>query len=239
MKLSNDYTKTSEFIEAENEKCKKDVSEIQALIKEQFSNCSVTVWHCCTPQGKGYYTVKDAEKTRFARSVRGIEPVGAVWSSRAWLRIFEAQKSLNKYLRQVRQLLEEQANVTMEIRQLYLPWVLDTKGFERTVNSEMFLEEGEIAIKIKAAYDTLQEYKNEYADDIAEYESSNGVFSYYNKEGGIYYAAQDHIDSAVSKIYKDRKSLEDAGLWESVRKMIDELNDMVLMRARYEDWPSL
>lgn len=43
MKLNNDYTNTSEFIEAENEKCKKDVSEIQALIKEQFSNCSVTV----------------------------------------------------------------------------------------------------------------------------------------------------------------------------------------------------
>lgn len=222
-KVLFDYTKNLE----------EDISALKELLCKDFAGQSPVVWHCCTPTGYGYYSVK-GDKLAFVKSHFCLQLLGACWSGYVWGRLFVAQGQLNEYLGKLGTELNP-LGATLVVRQLYLPWILreehlkDNGGF-------CIREDYEEVLNL---LNNLPSYKEEHKKDIEEYRTFDTWTEYYNRDGGVYYLSQSIIQKAVNQLYGERNRLEAVGLWSSTRSLIDDLYDMVYMRGAYEHWPNL
>lgn len=227
MSLSNMFSGNGESYRKEI--LRRDIQALKSLIAE-FNGKPVVVWHCCTPEGKGYYALQSDDKLRFVKSNYELELIGGAWSVRTWFRLYKAQEALNEYLQNIKSELEG-AEVRFVIRQLYLPWII----YSHNLCNEEY-DWLRFHPEIREALNSVSEYRERYQDEIKEYSSVKDWTIYYNREGKLYYQVQKYIQDAIDNIYKIRPDLEKSGLWMNTRKMIDDLYDMVYTRRKYENW---
>ena len=84
----------------------------------------ITVRHCYTPNGHGYYALTKGELRRFVVSELNLQKEGGCWSYRVWLRMYLFNAILTTYLKHLRQkLAEKHKNFSMEVVPLYMGYI--------------------------------------------------------------------------------------------------------------------
>lgn len=203
----------------------KDINSLSVAINSNFLNEKVTVWHCCTSKGYGYYTISNGEMKRFVRSEYGLECVGGVWSLHVYERLYLGQINLIKFLKTVRTEICKRFSAEMPLRTLYIAYILtDLEEWQNRLKDEYCHEDDNRNFEIARYYQN--EFKKNYAEEIKSYNqalSDGGSFlSYYNGKNNYEYSCvSDILENAVSEIYKNRKQLEACELWKQARKIID------------------
>lgn len=211
-----------DFQERHNKAIDKDIKSLFDTINNNFHNEKVTVWHCCTGSGLGYFTVSNGEKKRFVRSEYGLECVGGVWSLRVYERLYMGQTYLTRFLESVKHELRKKSPVEMPLKTLYISYILTDLG--NSLKDEYYREEDKCNFEIAQKYQ--REFTEQYPEQIKNYNTiiANGgsFWNYYNgKDNYEYSCVTDILENAVSEIYKNRKQLEACELWEQARKIID------------------
>lgn len=212
----------------------KDINNLSVAINSNFPNEKVTVWHCCTSNGYGYYTISNGEVKRFVRSEYGLECVGGVWSLRVYERLYLGQVNLMKFLEAVRTELCKRFSAEMPLKTLYIFYILtDLEEWQNKLKDEYCHEDDKRNFEIARYYQN--EFKKNYAEEIKSYNqvlSDGGSFlSYYNgKDNYEYSCVSDILENAVGEIYKNRGKLEACELWGQARKVIDMLNEIETIR---------
>ena len=202
----------------------KDIKSLSDTINNEFHNEKVTVWHCCTSDGYGYYTLSNGEKKRFVRSEYRLEYVGGVWSLRVYERLYMGQVHLMRFLESVKDVLSRRFSVEMPLKTLYIAYILyDLDKWEDTRKKNGF-EENKCDFEIARTYQ--KEFIQQYPEQIEIYNTiiANGgnFWSYYNGADNYEYSCvSDILKNAVSEIYKNRKQLETCELWEQAKKVVD------------------
>lgn len=190
----------------------------------------VTVWHCCTSDGYGYYTVSNGEKKRFVHSEYKLECVGGCWSLHIYERLYMGQVNLIKFLESVKAEICSKFSAEMPLKTLYIAYILtDLDKWENSLKGEYYHEEDKRDFEIAREYQ--KEFTENYTKQIEIYNTivANGgnFWSYYNgADNHEYSCVADILENAVSEIYKNRKQLESCELWKKARKVIDILNEM-------------
>lgn len=224
-----------DFQERHNKAIDKDIKSLFDTINNNFHNEKVTVWHCCTGSGLGYYTVSNGEKKRFVRSEYGLECVGGVWSLRVYERLYMGQTYLTRFLESVRTELCKRFSAEMPLKTLYIFYILtDLEEWQNKLKDEYCHEDDKRNFEIARYYQN--EFKKNYAEEIKSYNqvlSDGGSFlSYYNgKDNYEYSCVSDILENAVGEIYKNRGKLEACELWGQARKVIDMLNEIETIRG--------
>lgn len=209
-----------------------DLDCIGKLISE-FDNELVTVRHCCTHEGEGYFAIYSTKKKRFTRSEYHLQLQGMCWSSTVWIRLYTGQQMLNKYLKAIEnELLATNRNVRMEIRQLYIPWITDISSLSEKHDDDMFSEYDDIMIKYYLS-PRVENYNKEHQSEIQLFKRFKNWYEYYNEGCYEYDIVRKILDKAVCDIYENRKALVECGLWDKSRSIIDAMNDILFERGNY------
>lgn len=169
----------------------KDINSLSVAINSNFPNEKVTVWHCCTSNGCGYYTISNGEMKRFVRSEYRLECVGGVWSLHVYERLYLGQVNLIKFLEAVRTELCKRFSVEMPLRTLYIAHILtDLEEWQNKLKDEYCHEDDKRNFEIARYYQN--EFKKNYAEEIKSYNqvlSDGGSFlSYYNGKDNYEYS---------------------------------------------------
>ncbi len=208
-----------------------DISSLSAAINSNFPNEKVTVWHCCTGNGCGYYTISDGVKKRFVHSEYDLECVGGVWSLHVYERLYMGQVNLMKFLETVKAEICKGFSVDMPLKTLYIAYILDDlEKWEDTLKKyDCYREETKRDFEIAREYQ--KKFTEQYPEQIEIYNDTvakgGNFWSYYNGADNYEYSCVANIlENAVSEIYKNRKQLEACELWEHARKVIDRIRDI-------------
>lgn len=135
----------------------KDINNLSVAINSNFPNEKVTVWHCCTSNGYGYYTISNGEVKRFVRSEYGLECVGGVWSLRVYERLYLGQVNLMKFLEAVRTELCKRFSAEMPLKTLYIFYILtDLEEWQNKLKDEYCHEDD------KRNFEIARYYQNEF-----------------------------------------------------------------------------
>ena len=202
-----------------------DIRSLSAAI-ETFHGGEITVWHCCTSHGGGYYTISNGEKKRFVRSAYELERVGGCWSLHVYERLYMGQVNLMRFLESVRDELDRRFSVEMPLKTLYIAYILTDLGEweDRCKKDECYREEDKREFEIACAYQKA--FTEKYADQIEMYnavaENGDSFWNYYNGVDNYEYCCvSDILKNAVNEIYKNRERLESCELWGQAKKVID------------------
>lgn len=218
-----------DFQERHERALSQDIKNLSDVINA-FNNEKVTVWHCCTGDGYGYYTVSNGEKKRFVHSEYKLECVGGCWSLQVYERLYMGQVNLMKFLEAVKAEICSKLSAEMPLKTLYIAYILtDLDEWENRLNYHE--EENKRDFEIAREY--RKEFTENYTEQIEIYNTivANGgnFWSYYNgADNHEYSCISDVLESAISEIYKNREQLESCELWERARKVIDTLNEMAI-----------
>ena len=206
---------------------KQDVSNLISAIK-RFHSKTITVWHCCTYDGSGYYTISDGTNKRYVSSAYDLECVGGCWSFSVYERLYMGQMHLIKYLKAVRAVLYKNKSVTMPLKCLYIEYILF--DFEKYDLSDIYNEkEYERCLAIANKY--RETFTEKYSKQVKIYNHfvSEG-YSYWDYYNGLnnneFICVANIIDTAVNEIYKNREHLEVCELWNDAKNAICSLNDI-------------
>ncbi len=213
-----------------------DKNKLMRALSEFPEDEMITVRHCCTYGGGGYYTLYSENRKNFVKSDFELEILGGVWSEYVYFRLYAGQKRLNEFLLKLRSEVEKDSRVCMQIRQLYAYFILDGAAdcFKDKENSSY----PEIQSAIGKAYVTelIKAYCNEYNDEInrfrafrKDFDNKNGLlwYEYYNEGCTEYNIVPFIIQSSIDEIYKHRSELEKCGLWEKVHSIQGEMFDLI------------
>lgn len=205
-----------DFQERHEKALSQDISNLSDVINA-FHDEKVTVWHCCTSDGYGYYTVSNGEKKRFVHSEYKLECVGGCWSLHVYERLYMGQVNLMKFLEAVKSEICSKFSAEMPLKTLYIAYILtDLEKWEDTCKKDDFYREED-----KHDFEIAREYQNEftknYTGQIENYNKvlANGgnFWSYYNSSDNYEYSCVANIlESAISEIYKNREQLESCEL---------------------------
>lgn len=211
-----------EFQERHKKAFVDDIRSLSDTINSNFANEEVTVWHCCTSNGDGYYTVSNGEKKRFVHSEYRLECVGGCWSLHVYERLYMGQLNLMKFLDAIKAKICKKHLVKMPLKTLYISYILTNLG--NSLKDEYYREEDKCNFEIAQKYQ--REFTEQYPEQIKNYNtiiaSGGSLGSYYNGKDNYEYSCVSNIlENAVSEIYKNRKQLEACELWEQARKIID------------------
>ena len=204
-----------------------DIHSLSNVINSNFHNEKVTVWHCCTSDGHGYYTVSNGTKKRFVHSEYGLECVGGVWSLHVYERLYMGQVNLMKFLETVKAEICKNFSVEMPLKTLYIAYILtDLDKWENSLKDEYYHKDDKRNFENERKYQ--KEFKSQYPEQIEIYNNivANGgdFWDYYNGTDNYEYSCVSNIlENAVSEIYKNREQLEVCGLWKKARETIDIL----------------
>lgn len=219
-----------DFQERHEKALSQDINNLSDVISA-FNDKQVTVWHCCTGDGYGYYTVSNGEKKRFVRSEYKLECVGGCWSLHVYERMYMGQVNLIKFLQAIKAEICSKLSAEMPLKTLYIAYILtDLNKWEDNLKKDDFYrEEDKRDFEIARKYQ--REFKENYAEEIKRYnkvlENGGNLWSYYNNSDNYEYSCVANIlESAISEIYKNREQLESCELWEKSRKVIGMLNEI-------------
>lgn len=219
-----------DFQERHEKALSQDINNLSDVINA-FNDKQVTVWHCCTGDGYGYYTVSNGEKKRFVRSEYKLECVGGCWSLHVYERMYMGQLNLIKFLQAIKAEICSKFSAEMPLKTLYIAYILtDLNKWEDNLKKDDFYRE-EDKRDFEIAREYQREFKENYAEEIKRYNKvlANGgnFWSYYNNSDNYEYSCVANIlESAISEIYKNREQLESCELWEKSRKVIGMLNEI-------------
>lgn len=195
-------------------------TDIGAILEaaNELKGRDISVWHCCTPEGEGYWTISDGKSKRYRKSAYELEQYGGAWSMSVWARLYAAQECLNGYLDKIAARLGEykKKRISVEIRQLYVQAII------RHCDDAYY---GEAAAEFVDR--SSSEYEEKYAKEIERHSEHEDTFEYYNHMGNDeYFIAKGAIYGAISGIYADRERLEACGEWDRAKAIIDKLYDV-------------
>ena len=108
-----------DFQERHEKALSQDINNLSDVINA-FDDEKVTVWHCCTSDGYGYYTVSNGEKKRFVHSEYKLECVGGCWSLHVYERLYMWQVNLIKFLESVKAEICSKFSAEMPLKTLYV-----------------------------------------------------------------------------------------------------------------------
>lgn len=220
-----------DFQERHEKALRQDIDNLSDVINA-FHDEKVTVWHCCTSDGYGYYTVSNGTKKRFVHSEYRLECVGGCWSLHVYERLYMGQVNLMKFLDAIKAEICKIHLVEMTLKTLYIAYILtDLDKWEKSLKDEYYREEDRHDFEIARGYQ--KEFTEQYPKQIEIYNdtvSKGGNFwSYYNGADNYEYSyVADILENAVSEIYENREQLETCELWDKSRKVIDTLNEMMI-----------
>ena len=219
-----------DFQERHEKALSQDINNLSDVINA-FHDKKVTVWHCCTSDGYGYYTVSNGEKKRFVHSEYELECVGGCWSLHVYERLYMGQVNLMKFLEAVKAEICSKFSAEMPLKTLYIAYILDNlENFEKDcIDNGCYYEEDKSNFEIAREYQ--KEFTENYTEQIEVYNTivANGgnFWNYYNgADNHEYSCVSDILESAINEIYKNRKQLESCELWENARKSIDMMNEI-------------
>ncbi len=218
-----------DFQERHEKALNQDINNLSDVINA-FHDEKVTVWHCCTSDGYGYYTVSNGEKKRFVHSQYELECVGGCWSLYVYERLYMGQESLMKFLDAIKGEICKNHLVEMPLKILYIAYVLtDLEKWENSLKDEYYHKDDKRNFEIAREYQ--KKFTEQYPEQIEIYNATvakgRNFWSYYNGENNHEYSCvSDILENAMSEIYKNREQLESCELWEKSRKVIDMLNEM-------------
>ena len=185
------------------------------------------VRHCYDPDGQGYYAIcdKNGNNRIFVRSDYRLELIGGCWSYKVWRRLLSADSLLFWYLEQVKREVQAwEKKTVMEIRHLYLPYII--------MNTTLtYLDES----IVKNAESVIEEYKKLHIKEYEEYSACKArKKSWYNgEENKGFYAVRDILQNAVNDIYRHEKELKACGMWKKAYAVKDMLIDMEYERDEF------
>lgn len=208
-----------------------DISNLISAIKK-FHSENITVWHCCTYDGSGYYTISDGTNKRYVSSAYDLmcdwECTGGSWSFYSYECLYMGQMHLIKYLKAVRSVLYKNKSVTMPLKCLYIDYILF--DFEEYPLREFY---------DKKTFRRCLAIANKYRENFAEkYSNQVKIYNHFVSEGYSYwdyYNGLDNkeficvaniIDKAVEEILKNRICLEACELWYDARSAILSMKDI-------------
>lgn len=206
-----------------------DVFNLISAIKK-FKSENITVWHCCTYGGVGYYTVSDGTNKRYVPSYYELECVGGCWSCSVYERLYMGQLHLMKYLEAVKSEICDRCFVEMPLKCLYIDYILFDFDKEKDGLSD-FYNKTELTGILLIANKYRKDFTDKYSEQVNIYNNmvSQG-YSYWDYYNGLenkeFDCIANIIDKAVNEIYKNRDSLEACELWEKARKAIYSLDDI-------------
>lgn len=217
-----------EFQERHKKAFVDDIRSLSDTINSNFANEEVTVWHCCTSNGDGYYTVSNGEKKRFVHSEYRLECVGGCWSLHVYERLYMGQLNLMKFLDAIKAKICKKHLVKMPLKTLYIAYILtDLDEWENRLKDEYYHKDDKHDFEIARKYQ--KEFTEQYPEQIEIYNDivakGGNFWDYYNDSDNYEYSCvSDILENAIREIYEKREQLEACELWEQARKVIDMMN---------------
>lgn len=224
----------------------KEITKVLASI-EKDKNAPVTVRHCYTPDGHGYYAVTKGDTRRFADSYLELQLAGGAWSYWVWRELYFFNAILAGYLEDLKnRLYAEYDNsgvfhFTMEISPLYMGYIATNfvlwypeqeqeVKISRLKGDEKFLWDKFLMLpELLQAQTNFCVLHKDYLQKIEDMQSN--VLAYNGDEdNNLFYAVEKEVHNAVNAIYKKRNKLENVGLWEDARAQIDRMNKIIYRR---------
>lgn len=199
-----------------------------ATIRKNNGVKEFTVRHCYDPDGVGYYAIcdKNGNNRRFIQSAYSLNTIGGCWSYYVWRSLLSSDVLLYWYLEQVKERIMQSEKITMEIRHLYLPYLIMDESWAKTT-----LEHRSKGIA-QNTFAVIKEYKELHIKEYEEYSACSKSW-YSGEKNNAFYVVKDILQKAVDDIYSRRDELEACGMWKKAYAVKDILIDMEYERGEF------
>ena len=210
-----------------------ELRNLRKCLGEFEDRSDVTVWHCCTRDGEGYYTLESPTKKRFCRSLIELEQVGGAWGEVVWCKLFAAQSALNHYLSKLASELTVDG-VSFEYKPLYISFLATPLRCDNERNE-----------RLQIVLSRQREYLAQYQIFLDLYRKASDPYLYYNHtiseienaQGTLrdseYEIVTSAIRNAINDIHVHRKALENCGQWGRADERCDLLYDLLYERGLF------
>ncbi len=215
------------FHERHEKAFNEEIHGLSAAI-ESFHGDSVAVWHCCTYDGDGYYTISNSARKCYVRSAYELERVGGVWSMQVYERLYMGQVNLMKFLEAVKAEICSKYTAKMPLKTLYIDYLLTNLENQEKSGMEYGFCNSEEKLSIEIAKKYQTEFTEQYSEQIEIYtaiaENGGDFLDYYNGAKNYEYPyVSEVLTDSINRIYDKRKQLEACGMWDKARETIDVL----------------
>lgn len=211
----------------------RDVNALtDALTKMTSSSKSAHIQICqISPETIAYCVVSGGTR-RYIRSCYQAGFLGsAAWSFAVLCNILCEEPRIELFYKTVESRLAKRCpdfSITMARKSYYLPYIIHS-DFEQDFVREMYEKE---TIDFATAVKKL--YLDKHADEVKDYETHKDTW-YHDEYSQPYTLVEDTVQEAVNKLYKNRKELEEYGLWDdNARKAADIMYDIIYKRGTWK-----